>query len=630
MQQALGSGILRGIAGIGDLGQIARDPLSLVMPGRDRPSAAMERAGAFYNPTTDAGSLAEGAGMMLPNALAPGGVLSRVASVALPAVAGEAGRILTRDGGYDEQSQANMRALFQFFGGAATGFLPNAERAAATVRPSPPRGPAAVQAAEAAANVRLSPAASERAAEFVRRGKRPDQAARLAAAQDMPVPIPLRRGDLTRNPADQIRENMTLRGAYGERPAAQMQGLVATQREALRGNVDAIAENIGAGARRPLREGGTPAAETLDTMRQRANQYVNAAYDAARESGDGAMLHRDMGITARSRLLEGLARPGFRPDTAPLTFRIVDELTTTGRPIPLADVFTARTQLSALRADGRTEGAAAGAAVRALDGFIQEAVDTNAVYGDPQAIDLWRQAIRANARKAELFQGNDLIETLTERVSRNGDRRTLAVDPREAGDAIFGVGNTLGRRANQVRDLERMRSVLGEGPEWNAIRAEHFQRLASRADGAMEGGVRQFSGANLNKSWQDFLRDNRALADTLYTPEEQRQISTFASLAADITSPVRGGDNPSNTAAALLGIVPQFIKNIPFLGRALENIGKEATGNAAVRGAINPQPQAAALQIPRLPPPPPAAITAGVIGAANAGQGRSRPGPPRQ
>lgn len=621
-QQVQGSGVLQGIAGVGDALAYASGGAPGLASAGILPSQLLNATGLSYVPQTTEGEYAQTIASMAPGAIAPGSAARKVASTVIPGLTSETAGQIARNMGYDEGSEAWWRIVGALGGGVVSG-LGGARPAA------PPRVPSAVQSGEAAANVNLSSAAAERVAGFVRRGKRPDQAARLAAAQDMPVPIPLRRGDLTRNPTDQIRENMALRGAYGEKAAAQMQGIVATQREALRGNVDAIAENIGAGARRPLREGGTPAAETLDAMRQRADQFVNSAYAAARDSGEGAMLHRDMGITARSRLLEGLAGPGYRPDTAPVTYRIVDELTTTGRPIPLADVFTARQQLTALRPGGGIEGAAAGSAVRALDGFIQEAVDTGAVYGDPQAIDLWRQAIRANAKKAELFQGNDLIETLTERTARNGDRRVLAVDPREAADAIFGVGNGLGRRANQVRDLERMRSVLGEGPEWNAIRAEHFQRLASRADGGMEGGVRQFSGANLNKSWQDFLRDNRALADTLYTPEEQRQISTFASLAADITSPVRGGDNPPSTAAALLSLVPQFIKSVPFLGRFIDNIGKDMTGNAVVRNAINPTPQAAPYQVPRLPAPPPAAVTAGIIGGTTAEQQNSRRRPRR-
>lgn len=131
IQQAIGSGALRALGAIGDMGQIARDPMRLVAPGRESQTEALDRMGAFYNPTTDEGKLAEGATMMAPNALFPGSAGARFAAWALPTLAGEASRIATREMGYDEQSQANMRGLGQFAGGLASGVRLG--------RPGPPR-----------------------------------------------------------------------------------------------------------------------------------------------------------------------------------------------------------------------------------------------------------------------------------------------------------------------------------------------------------------------------------------------------------------------------------------------------------------------------------------------------------
>lgn len=122
LQQGLGTGILRGLASMADLGALASGPAGAmgVMNGTG-PSGLLEQSGVTYNPTTDAGKLAEGLGMMAPNAITPGSAVARVGAVVIPALAGEGARILTRDAGYDEQSQANMRAGGQFLGALGSG-----------------------------------------------------------------------------------------------------------------------------------------------------------------------------------------------------------------------------------------------------------------------------------------------------------------------------------------------------------------------------------------------------------------------------------------------------------------------------------------------------------------------------
>lgn len=140
VQLGLGSGVLKGIAALGDLGQIASNPGAFAAGLQGpMPSQALEQSGVTYAPTTDSGRLAEGAGMMLPNALFPGSAPARVAAVAIPALTGEGSRIATREMGYDEQSQANMRALGQVAGALATGVRPSAPRAPGARPPAPPK-----------------------------------------------------------------------------------------------------------------------------------------------------------------------------------------------------------------------------------------------------------------------------------------------------------------------------------------------------------------------------------------------------------------------------------------------------------------------------------------------------------
>ena len=168
VQQAIGSGALRALGAIGDMGQIARDPMRLIAPGRESQTAALDRMGAFYNPTTDEGKLAEGAAMMLPNAaFGPGGFLARTAAVAVPAIAGEVGRIGTRELGYDEQSQENMRGVGQFLGGLGSGVRFGRGGRPAPPRPADPNAPFESRGINAATRG-MTPAKLREAAERLR------------------------------------------------------------------------------------------------------------------------------------------------------------------------------------------------------------------------------------------------------------------------------------------------------------------------------------------------------------------------------------------------------------------------------------------------------------------------------
>ena len=90
------------------------------------------------------------------------------------------------------------------------------------------------------------------------------------------------------------------------------------------------------------------------------------------------------------------------------------------------EVFELRRKLSSLtQAADRVVGSAAGAAVRSIDDYMRVALKNDLILGDPKAVDAWRQAIKSRSDFGKLFEGNDLIESLTERASRGGERDSL-------------------------------------------------------------------------------------------------------------------------------------------------------------------------------------------------------------
>lgn len=596
------SGLIEGGAGLalqkGDIAALRRrftpvmdNPLSRII---QTGTAAFDRA--VYGPTTAdisrnlpepqsaAERTARTAGQMAPNALMPGTSLQRGAAVILPtalsAGAGEGARAL----GASPTGEAVARVGGAVAGGGLAGFR----------RTPLPRGPVAAQAADAAmdnigVNVRVLPEqARVRAARLIEDGRSPEQVALAVAASDAtPVPIPLRRGVMTGNPVHQHAESMALRGAYGEQPAALMQGQVAREQAALRENIDAFASRFAGGRPLPLGQGATPAAERLVQMRDDAEAAVNAAFRAAREADVGVSLPREQGPVLAQRLREGVR--DYDMERVSSVRNVLDSFDNRGGPVDARDLFDARARLNVLTqsSDG-VERSAASAAKRALDGYIDEASQAG-FLGDETS--QWRQAISQRRRVGETFESNDLVEQLTARDFRNGDRRALVVDPGEAANVIFGRQGTSAGKRNLYRDVTRLRDVVGrDTPEWNQLRAEHFQRVARQGEGGVEAGERQFSGVKFQKAWEDFLRDDPRLADALYSAEERAQISNFARIAARVTSPVKGGDNPSNSAVSALKLLPAFLKGLPFANEIAKRIEVQVNINRAAQ-AVAPQPQ---------------------------------------
>lgn len=518
--------------------------------------------------------------------------------------------------------------------GRAVQAVPGAvRRAAASVRaPQIDEAAAMRQATEALAEAgievrQVSQASMGRIGDLIRRGRNPREAALgVVSTTDLPVPVPMLRGQRTGDPGQQLSENLMLRGARGSAPSRMVRGVVAEQQDALRGNVAAITDNVAAGAPVARGSGGQLASERLNTMYDEAKAGVDTAYDAARATGDGARLPREQMPVLGSQLrqavetydLAGVPRVKTELDR-------IDTIAGSGS-VTVRDLFDARARLSNLRASSdQVEAGAARNASRALDAYINRAVTDDLFTGDPQTVNAWRTAIQRRREFGQLFESGDLIESLTERAPRGGEMRALRVDPGDATNYILGRSDMgfVGKQ-NLYRDLTRLRTVLGpQSQEWNSIRAEVFQRVGSQGEGGVEFGSRQFSGVKFQKAWQDFVRKDPRLAEELFTAEERATIDRFAAIAARVTSPVRGGDNSSNTAVAgarLLGNL-KFLRGLPFVKELTGEFEAQVNVRAAARATspdIGPAPRQPRTTPPSTPPVRPNALIAGYAAPAGA------------
>lgn len=458
---------------------------------------------------------------------------------------------------------------------------------------------------EVGINIRtVSTATMDRIRMQVRQGRNAREAALgIVANNELPVPLPMTRGQRTGQPGQQLAENLMLRGARGSAASRQMRGFVEEQQQSLRGNVDAIAANVTRGVPPERGAGVAGASERLNTMYDRADAGVNRAYEAARASTGDAILPPGERATASSRVREAVA-DFDEIDVAPV-FRAIDRIGD-GNAITARNLFAERSRFVALQKGNDRTAVAAGRAKRALDGYIDEALDRNLFSGDAAAVNLWREAISQRRDFGRQFEAGDLIQKLTQRVNRGGQMQTNLIDPGDAANYVLGRSDMgfVGKQ-NLNRDLERLRSVLGESSgEWNALRGEIFQRVASQGESGVEFGQRQFSGVKFQKAWQDFSRKDPRMASALFSEQERAQIDRFASLAARVTNPVKGGDNPSNTAVAAMRLLGnlRFLRGLPFVKEFATEVEAQVSLGAA-RAATSPRYARAPMTAPDLSGP---------------------------
>jgi hypothetical protein len=545
----------------------------------------------------------------IPSAIVmPEGLVPRLAAAG-------AGGFLATDGGLKERA---IGAGLGMAGGEVINKVAPALIGALANKIGVPRAVTPEVAAEAEAALRdlgvdptnVPPLMRAKIDSELQRGAEPRQAAMVALNEGLDVPIPLRKGDITQNPVDQLNFNLTLRGARGGAENAQAaQDIVASQQAAIRANVDRIGDEIGG----PVVSNGVPSrgtgargiSEDLNAMKDKMKGDVDAAYDAARAGGEGVKIPQEHLPILAARTRDAVQ--GFIPEKIPHVLKILDGLDTgqagvggrTGAYSGSTDVnqlFAKRELLSSLRSDSSNpyEAVAAGKAVEQIDSFVQQVVSEGLLSGDKSAVKAYVDAIAKHKEYAGIFKQGDAVEKLTQKTG-SGDARQLAVDPEEAANYILGRSDMgmVGKR-NLYRDLSKIRDLVGKDSDsWNQIRAEMFLRMTNSGEGPMEGGVRQFSGANFAKTWQDANKNDSRLINMVFSPEERAKIDAFAGAAARVTSSVKGGDNSANTAVAmkylkrLYGTSFAVGKVIPVLGWSLEKI-EEMAQHQAGRAALKP------------------------------------------
>lgn len=414
-----------------------------------------------------------------------------------------------------------------------------------------------------------------------------EQAAIQAKAAGLPVPVPLTRGQITLSPVQQMEESALAKGVHGEGAAKVMKGQEERVGEALAGNVEAMQQKIAGQALEPG-EGPRLAAEALNAQRNAAKAAVDAAYQKARESGTSAMLDTATAKAARDEMLGTLRSQYGTGNAIQNVMHEVETFGADGAPT-VQDMMEFRTRLSNLRSGTPSvETKAAGDAIKALDAHLSRLLTDDLIIGDPNAVKMWRAAVKSRADFGKLFEGKDAIQALTERAQRGGEMGNK-IDPQDAANYLFNRSDLgmIGKK-DLTRDVKRIRDVLGpDSPEWAGVRSEVFQRLASAGRGpSTPGSPINFSGQKFAEAWGKMNAKSPELVRTMFTPEERQMISDFADIAQRATAKVKGGDNPSGSGFVVLQATKKALSNLgAVLGGGAGSLVGGPGGGAAGAGA---------------------------------------------
>lgn len=459
----------------------------------------------------------------------------------------------------------------------------------------------------------------------------PAAAARMAETQSLAEdlgtrPVPLTRGDVTRDTKQQAFESAVERGApiEGVTPEAA-EGLKSTrnlQQEVLGETADALRARTGTGG-----PAGEAAQRALLAEQQAAKKGVSDAYTAAGESG--AALSGE-GFSQLSRTVARDFRVNYGPSAAPKVNGIVNELSAFSKAAPgkiikvnIQSLERWRQRLTAVsRGSDAVESGAAKAAIKQYDAFMDDAVEKALISGDLEAIKTFRDAGRLRRIYYKKFEADELVkrivQTVDDDLSKAAGDVTLKLTPTESMNLLFTASNGLGARQGSARAVVRIKSILGADSEaFKALKEEALLRMFSAASKGTALGDdlgRTFSGDKFASAFEKSMQGSPELMRALFTQSEIKTMAQLRRVALLATNRVPGAVNYSNTAT-----ITRLLGNFGWLGAQAGDVVSVAL--RGIRKAKMSRLVQSAIDNPL--PPRPSSIPAGVGGGVTAGPAAS-------
>ena len=412
-------------------------------------------------------------------------------------------------------------------------------------------------------------------ARMLREGSVPEEALAKMRAQGLPVPVELTTGQITGDLEQQLFEDLASKGMYGERAKDLITARFAAQEAAIEENITATQRIVaGGGPTIARQEGGAAIQQSLYNAKKAARDRAEKMYDSARELGQNTYLDPTYASGFGATIAEQVGKD-FDPLAIPVTDSIMKNLSDAFEEgVGLERIQTYRTQLVNQAKNGRgSDAAAAGRVLGLLDDKLYEMADANLLYGNPEAVGAWANAIKNYRGFNDTWNSKGgILNTLTKRVVKDGVR-TFEVAPQAAAQKVLGATfSGLIKKPEVVRTLNTLKNQLPKA-EWDLFRQEAFMLISDGIQSSATGKTaNQFS-----REFRDVRRKNPELMGILFEPEELKIMSDLAETSARIA---RTAKNTSNSGAAVGTLLGRLFRVMGSTNIA-QNVGEWVFVNGA-------------------------------------------------
>ena len=376
-------------------------------------------------------------------------------------------------------------------------------------------------------------------------------ASSFGLSQGLPEPIPLTRGQLSGNKADQVFEKQIEEGFFGEGAGQNaMQVLRKNQFDAIDANIGKFQDELAGGNPTIARnQGGEEVQQALISQKNLEKINADKLYTKARDQSPVPVDYDDLSTMYKNVFAK--FDEGFDNINAPLTGQYVDKLKNADT---LKDIFALRQKLTSLSGGANTgsEKGASGAVVGAIDEeldkivtkiFNEKSTELGSLNKVGDNIKDWFDAIQNYKDYARKWNSKkSLLKVLTS----DGDGK-LDVSAESVANKIFNKSAVQwSGKPNFYRSLEELKGAL-PAQEWNKIQQEAFIKIMD-----MGKTSKDFSGANFAKNFDKLKEQAPKSMEILFGKEMLTKITQFSKIAEKATTSAK---NTSNSASSLLNML---------------------------------------------------------------------------
>jgi hypothetical protein len=387
----------------------------------------------------------------------------------------------------------------------------------------------------------------------------PPAVQRVQLAQSLRVPVPLTKGQATRELGQQQFEAETMK-TYPQDVGRPLVKAKLDQNERILQNFDSFVDATGAekAGEFNLREVGKIVDSALVNQATKAKKQISDSYKLAREAGETAEL---VDVTGVKNYLDGLEAESINAPIITSAKMKLDKLAKGGQ-ISLNDLEEVRKMVNALSGDTPSN--------MAFGKQIKDQIDATTVG---KGGDLYQQARKLRENYAREFENVGFVDKLLSKKAGTSDRSVALED-------VFDHSIMKGS-LDDVRSIGRTLKKAGpEGEQaWRELQGQTIEQMKA----AVTKNIQRDEGGNpivSPKQFDTFVKnlDADGKLDYLFGKKGAQEIRDLRDTAITVYSPV-AGINQSNTASALTQALDRIrgsaLSKLPMGVGSLYEVGAE-------------------------------------------------------